>query len=83
VHRDVAATVPSLPHYLDDHQIPLKLEVWDNHQGKDETGNFKPPVPFFSYEGGKREVLDQALWDRFVGKGHETIMHVDAPGGAQ
>jgi hypothetical protein len=82
VHRDVAATVPSLPHYLEDHDIPLRLEVWDNDQGKDENGQFRPPVPFFSYEGGKREVHDQALWDRFVGKGHETILHVDAPGGA-
>lgn len=79
VHRDVAATVPSLPGYLDDHQIPLKLEVWNNNQGVDETGNFKPPVPIFSYEGGKRTVLDQPQWDAFVGKGHETILHVDAP----
>jgi hypothetical protein len=41
VHRDVAATVPSLPGYLDDHQVPLDVEVWDNDQGKDENG----PVP--------------------------------------
>lgn len=81
VHRDVAATVPSLPGYLDDHQIPLKLEVWDNDQGKDEHGGFRPPKPFFSYEGGQRQVLDQALWDRFTQKGHETILHVDAPAG--
>lgn len=79
VHRDVAATVPSLPGYLDDHQIPLRLEVWDNDQGKDEQGGFRPPKPFFTYEGGKREVVDQALWDRFTQKGHETILHVDAP----
>jgi hypothetical protein len=73
VHRDVAATVPALPGYLDDHQVPLALEVWDNDQGKDENGQFRPPVPFFKYEGGKREVVDQALWDRFVAKGHETL----------
>lgn len=78
VHRDVAATVPSLPGYLEDHKIPLQLEVWDNHQGKDEMGEFRPPKQFFSYHPDTgREVPDQDLWDRFVGKGHESITHVE------
>jgi hypothetical protein len=72
--------VPSLPDYLSEHQVPLHLEVWDNNQGKDASGGFRPPVPFFRFDPttGQKEVIDQGLWDRFRQKGHETILSVDA-----
>jgi ribosomal protein L24 len=49
VHRDVAATVPALPGYLDEHGIPAHIEVWNNDQGKDEQGQFRPPLKFFEH----------------------------------
>jgi hypothetical protein len=81
VHRDVAATVPSLPDYLERNKIPLELSVWDNDQGKDPvTDQFNPPKQFFNYHPDEgQNILDQELWDRFHKKGYETILHVDAP----
>jgi hypothetical protein len=81
VHRDVGATVPSLPGYLREHGVPLDVEVWDNNQGKDDvTGQFRPPKQMFSFShaDGSEQVLDQGLWDSFRRKGSETILHVDA-----
>ena len=81
VHRDVAATVPSLLNELSRRyaEIPLDVQVWDNHQGKDENG-FRPPKQFVNSQGGApMEVLDEGLWDSFRQKGHETILHVDQP----
>jgi hypothetical protein len=81
VHRDVAATVPSLPDYLERNKIPLELSVWDNDQGKDPvTDQFNPPKQFFNYHPDEgQNIQDDQLWDRFLKKGYETILHVDAP----
>jgi hypothetical protein len=78
VHRDVASTVPALFGYLDEHDIPLDVEVWDNNAGKDSvTGQFLPPRQVLTFVDGKKEIIDQELWDAFVAKGYESILHVD------
>lgn len=81
VHRDVSATVPSLLTVLQHRtDVPLDLEVWDNNQGKDDTGSFNPPKQFVDFKGGQMQVLDDGLWSDFVAKGHEPILGVDAAG---
>jgi Zeta toxin len=81
VHRDVAATVPSLLTVLQHREdVPLDLEVWNNDQGKDADGNFRPPAQFVDFKDGQMQVLDQGLWQDFVAKGHESILGVDAAG---
>lgn len=74
VHRDVASTVPSLPGYLREHNIPLSVEVYDNNQGKDENG-FRPPKLMHSYDPATQaeQVHDQHLWDSFRNKASEPI----------
>ena len=79
VHRDVASTVPALAERLKSEGVVLDLEVWDNHQGKDEEGNWRPPRQFFTYdpETGALQVLDEELWDAFQRKAEETIPEVE------
>jgi len=77
VHRDVAATVPNMVRRLREENIDMEIEVWDNDQGKDEQGNFRPPLRFFHYANGVETVEDAALWDRFQRKASERILGVD------
>ena len=79
VHRDVSATVPNMLRRLAEDNIPLEVEVWDNDQGKDEQGSFRPPKRHMHYVPGTGEnVEDEFLWGRFKGKAQEEIK---LPGG--
>lgn len=69
VHRDVAATVPGVLQRAPD--LGLTVEVWNNHQGKDEEGNFKGPKRFIEVGQQSYDVEDEALLDEFLGKAFE------------
>ena len=77
VHRDVSATVPNLIRRSQEDDVPLDVEVWDNHQGQDEQGNFRPPLRHFVYEDGVETVENADYWREFQDKAHETILGVD------
>ena len=74
VHRDVSATVPNMVRRLREEGINLEVEVYDNHQGKDEQGNFRPPLRFFHYADGVETVENAELWRAFTNKAHEEII---------
>lgn len=80
VHRDVSATVPNLVKQIQAEGLDMEVEVWDNDQGQDADGSFRPPLRFFRFVDGEEIVEDQALWDRFVGKASETIPGVEPVG---
>lgn len=73
VHRDVAATVPALAQEVAARNDGLSIEVYDNNQGKDELGNFRPPKLFYSVADGKAQAQDEGLWAAFKRKGFEQI----------
>lgn len=79
VHRDVASTVPNMLRRLQQDGIPLDVEVWDNNQGKDEQGGFRPPKKFLTFEGGVETVDDPELWAKFQNKAYEKILAVEEP----
>ena len=74
VHRDVAATVPNMVRRLREESIPLDLEVYDNDQGQDETGEFRPPLRFFHYVDGVETDETAYIWRAFTNKAHEEII---------
>lgn len=82
VHRDVAATVPVLGHDLIGGEHGLDMEVYDNNQGKDDQGEFRPPKLFYSVVGGKEQVVDEGLWRAFRSKAFESIPEVPEGGPA-
>ena len=51
-----------------------EIEIYDNHQGKDEEGNFRPPLRFFSYKDGVETVENAELWQAFQNKAFEEII---------
>ena len=74
VHRDVSSTVPNMVRRLAEEGFTLDVEVYDNDQGKDEEGNFRPPLRFFSYVDGVETVENADLWRAFTNKAHEEII---------
>lgn len=76
VHRDVSRTMPGVLEGAA--AAGLTLEVYDNHQGKDENGKFRPPKRMLVVgEDGKPQVEDDPLWAAFLAKADETIEGVD------
>lgn len=80
VHRDVAATVPALIERLKSEGVVLDLEIWDNDQGKDDDGNWRPPARFIHYDPVTGEVVidDESLWERFQKKAEEKLPGVES-----
>lgn len=85
VHRDVAATIPDFLKRLQDEHgkgaagLP-HVAVYDNNQGVDENGKFRPPKQYAAFDPstGQFSVTDQDLWQELLAKGHESIEGVDA-----
>ena len=77
----MSATVPNMIERLASDAIPLEVEVWDNNQGKDEHGSFRPPRRFMHYTPDDGPTVeDETLWSEFKDKANETIQ---LPGGKQ